>query len=705
MPDPIAFMVMPFGRKLTGRSEADVPAEVDFDLLWFRVYRPVLQDLGYQPVRADADVGSLIITEMIQRLVLGDIVVADLTLPNANVYYEVGVRHAARETGCVLTAADWSQPVFDLAQMRQVRFPLANGLVDESSAITARAHLAEDLRRLVEGISPVFAGVPGYPGQVDPERISAFTDLADELMAFDADVRAAYLAPLAERRAQAMEVLGRHGGTPAVREADALQILRMLRDLVDWQAVLRYVSTLPEHVARHPLIMEQECLALAKTETPGAALTAVARLEALIARYGATSERLGLLGGRYKQLASDASNEAERSRYLNQAINSYARGMMVDLNDYYPTSNLPRLYRRRGNAGDAELAGEAEVITMAACRRALARGTADAWVRPTLLGLAFDRGDVAEAQRLLPEVAAEGPTVWELKTTVADLQGSIARHADETVRRQLNGVLTALKELIPPTAPAEGDDKELPAVTGTAGDLAVARVVDGADVPATLRLLNIGVRRPVLVMVGGAGGMAPAHLAAMAEVIEHVIPVLDEWKAAVVDGGTDSGVMRVIGQAREAAGAHFPLIGVAAEGTVILPGRSAAAHAAPIEPHHTQLLLVPGDAWGDESPWLSCVATAIADGQPSLTLVVNGGQITYDDIDHSLQTGRPVVVLAGTGRTADAIAAAARGHASDPRAAQVAASPSTHILPLSDPRALCSAVESILARPGEPTPP
>jgi len=34
---------------------------------------------------------------------------------------------------------------------------------------------------------------------------------------------------------------------------------------------------------------------------------------------------------------------------------------------------------------------------MAACRRALARGTADEWVRPTLLGLAFDRGDVAEA--------------------------------------------------------------------------------------------------------------------------------------------------------------------------------------------------------------------------------------------------------------------------------------------------------------------
>jgi hypothetical protein len=263
----------------------------------------------------------------------------------------------------------------------------------------------------------------------------------------------------------------------------------------------------------------------------------------------------------------------------------------------------------------------------------------------------------------------------------------------------LEGVLTALRELVPPASPAEGDDKELPAVTGTAGDLAVppvARVIQPADLPATLRALDIGVRRPVLVLVGGAGGMTPAHLAAMAKAIGHVIPALDGWRAAVVDGGTDSGVMRVMGQAREAARARFPLVGVAAEGTIVLPGGPSAAHAATLEPHHTQILLVPGDAWGDESPWLSRVAAAIAEGQPSLTLVVNGGLITYDDIDNSLQAGRPVIILAGTGRTADTIAAAAGGHAEDPRAVQIAASPSTHIVPLGDPSALYSVIESIL---------
>ncbi len=462
MPDPIAFMVMPFGRRPTDRSEPGVPAEVDFDALWFRVYRPVLTDLGYRPARADADVGSLIITTMIQRLVLGDLVVADLTLPNANVYYEVGVRHAARKTGCVLTAADWARPVFDLAQMRQVRFPLVNGLVDDASATTARAHLAEGMTKLLEAVSPVFDGVPGYPSESDPQRASAFADLAEELMSFDADVREAYLVPQAERRARALDVLERYGHKPAVREADALLLLRLLRDLVDWDAVLSYIATLPPQIAHHPQVMEHECLAMAKTTTPGAAVKAAARLEMLIATYGETSERLGLLGGRYKQLANDAADEAERQRYVDRAIRSYERGMTADLNDYYPASNLPRLYRKRGREGDEQLAGDAEVVTMAASQRALARKTADEWVRPTLLGLAFDRGDVAKAQQLLTEVAAEGTAVWKIQTTLSDLQGSVDGHADETVRRQLSGVLTALKALLPPVSPAEPGVKDPP---------------------------------------------------------------------------------------------------------------------------------------------------------------------------------------------------------------------------------------------------
>ena len=111
MPRPICFMIMPYGRKDSGAEPGRGPAKIDFDALWERALRPFLEeDLGYEAVRADQDLGAMIIHEMIERLALADLVLADVTAPNGNVYYEVGVRHAAREQGCVLMAADWSRP-------------------------------------------------------------------------------------------------------------------------------------------------------------------------------------------------------------------------------------------------------------------------------------------------------------------------------------------------------------------------------------------------------------------------------------------------------------------------------------------------------------------------------------------------------------------------------------------------------------------
>ncbi|MPV35693.1 tetratricopeptide repeat-containing protein [Georgenia subflava] len=446
MPEPVAFMVMPFNRKPTGRGEAHVPSQVDFDLLWFRVYRPVLADLGYRPIRADADVGALIITEMIQRLVLGDLVVADVSLPNANVYYEVGVRHAASRVGCVLVAAEWAQPVFDIGQMRQVRYPLDDGALPSEAADRARAALAAGLGPLTEGISPVYTAVPGYPSTVDRAKFPAFADLADELMAFDADVRTAYLASAVERRDRALEVVERHGHKNTVRHADALLLLRVLRDLVGWRPVLDYIATLPRAVAEHPLVLEQQCLALAKS---GDVAGAAARLVAVIERHGETSERLGLLGGRYKQLWREATDAAERRRYLDLAIDAYERGTQADLNDYYPASNLPLLYRARGADGDAALAADVQAVTMAACRRTLARGSGDEWVRSTMLSMAFQRGDVAAARELAAAVALEGAVAWRLGTTVQDLRDAVAGQEDDAVRAGLAAVLDELDDLLP----------------------------------------------------------------------------------------------------------------------------------------------------------------------------------------------------------------------------------------------------------------
>jgi hypothetical protein len=237
------------------------------------------------------------------------------------------------------------------------------------------------------------------------------------------------------------------------------------------------------------------------------------------------------------------------------------------------------------------------------------------------------------------------------------------------------------------------------AAEGTGGAAPrLVRVAQVPDIPVALDAIGVSRPVPVVALVGGAGGMGEAAQQLLARVLRDVVvPSVGRYGAAVVDGGTDSGVMRMLGRARAERDGGFPLVGVAVEATVRVPGGGPVIDdAAEPELHHSHLVLVPGAAWGDESPWLARVADAIAGGHPSLTLVVNGGAITYDDAAVSLERGRPVVVLAGTGRTADVIADARAGRAADPRAAAIAASPLTRVVAVDDATALGVALDALL---------
>lgn len=227
---------------------------------------------------------------------------------------------------------------------------------------------------------------------------------------------------------------------------------------------------------------------------------------------------------------------------------------------------------------------------------------------------------------------------------------------------------------------------------------ALVRIARADAIPAALDSVGLTPDRAVLVLVGGAGGMGESALAALAEAMrDAVLPAVERHDAVVIDGGTDVGVMRLIGRARAAAGGRFPLVGVAAEGMVIVPGVAAtSSDAAELEPNHTHFLLVPGTEWGDETQWITDVAGAVAGGRSSVTVLVNGGEIAYTDVAGSLAVGRPVVVLAGSGRTADVVAGARAGHDSDPRAIEIAASPLTWVADIGQPGAVAAAIEAAL---------
>ncbi|AFY39455.1 hypothetical protein Lepto7376_3227 [[Leptolyngbya] sp. PCC 7376] len=179
--------------------------------------------------------------------------------------------------------------------------------------------------------------------------------------------------------------------------------------------------------------------------------------------------------------------------------------------------------------------------------------------------------------------------------------------------------------------------------------------------------------RPTLVIVGGAGGIAEEDCDTLQQLfIDCVAPWAEAHGLAVVDGGTDAGIMRFIGVARETIQGTFPLIGVVAEGTVNLPEHPGTnPYAAELEPHHSHFVLVPGEEWGDESPWLAGTATAIAAEYPSVTFVINGGNITWQDIECSIDENRPVVTFAGSGRTADILAETLKGNEQNERAEKI----------------------------------
>ena len=209
--------------------------------------------------------------------------------------------------------------------------------------------------------------------------------------------------------------------------------------------------------------------------------------------------------------------------------------------------------------------------------------------------------------------------------------------------------------------------------------------------PTVLDTAGLQGGQPVLVVIGGAAGLSGEAEKVARQVIQQVaVPAALRSGAAIVDGGTDSGVMRLVGRAHATAGTQTPVVGVAVRQLVRLPEHagSGVTDAADAEPHHTHLVLVPGTSWGDESAWLSMVAAHLAAGCDAVTLVVNGGAITLSDVRHSVAAGRPVVVAAGTGRSADLLVAALGADGSAPGeddTGQVASAVASGLVTVLDP--------------------
>jgi hypothetical protein len=229
------------------------------------------------------------------------------------------------------------------------------------------------------------------------------------------------------------------------------------------------------------------------------------------------------------------------------------------------------------------------------------------------------------------------------------------------------------------------------------------QVLNEADLSTALGKIGLHESRPVLVLIGGASKLSNTDLTQLRSLfVEALAPLAESLGVFVVDGGTDAGVMRLMGQARAEIGATFPLVGVAPVGLVSLPDTLfSSSYGSPPEPHHTHFVLVPGSNWGDESPWLAHVASVLADGAPSVVVLINGGEIAWEDVSQNIKVGRPAIAIAGSGRAADALATALRGEVTDERARTLVASNLVQAIDLTEePDTLANVIKEMLSVKG-----
>jgi tetratricopeptide (TPR) repeat protein len=124
--EPHVFVVMPFGLKeaqaavaATDASPLKPAVNIDFDEVYELLIAPALTKAACRPFRADQEQGAGDIrTDMYFELVTADVIVADISILNANVFYELGVRHGVTPRGVLMIHGGWAKRPFDIAPDR-----------------------------------------------------------------------------------------------------------------------------------------------------------------------------------------------------------------------------------------------------------------------------------------------------------------------------------------------------------------------------------------------------------------------------------------------------------------------------------------------------------------------------------------------------------------------------------------------------------
>ena len=442
---PLCFVLMPFGKK---PNPAGVP--VDFDLVYSELIAPAVADADLEPLRADEEtVGGIIHKPMFERLILCPYAVADLTLANANVFYELGIRHAFRPFSTVPIIAEENRLPFDVQMLRTVHYKLNSGGVPEASRLADTKKTITNLlveARKGNNDSPLFQLVDGLvAGRVPHEKTDSFR----EDVAYSNKIKSK-LADARKIGKEAVRAVKKEIGKIADAEsAVIIDLFLSFRATSAWQDMADLVNEMSSPLAATIMVREQLGLAFNRLKRRQEGEDVLTKL---IEERGPSSETLGILGRVYKDQWDDAKKSGDdilAEGYLDKAIDTYLAGFEADWRDAYPGVNAVTLMELK-EPPDPRRSNVLPAVRYAVERK-IAKGKPDYWDWATLVELAVLANDEKQARTVLPKALANVREAWEPETTARNI--SFIRQAREK-RNELPAWQVDIEKVLAKRAPA-----------------------------------------------------------------------------------------------------------------------------------------------------------------------------------------------------------------------------------------------------------
>lgn len=344
---PHAFVVMPFGRK-KGRDGG----WIDFDSIYQKLIKPALEQEGFEPFRADEEtVSGDILTDMFQELLLADLVLADLSIDNANVFYELGIRHALRKRGVIHIQSGRDYMPYDIFSVRTLPYhcddrgqPDEKYLEKDKQAIAkmVRETWSSDYNRIH---SPIFNLLNGLP---EPERKSLRTPLATGY--WEEYHKWQEWVTIAQRQKNVGDVLllTEEVSNPLIKSQVLDEAGKALKKLGNHALALQQYQQGLKLEPKNSEFRREEAFHLSRLQRSD---EAIVKLEGLLQDEPTNIEAISYLARIYKEIwreqwwnSSDESRQPIKEAYesaqlLAKAIETYLRAYRLDQNHYYSGIN------------------------------------------------------------------------------------------------------------------------------------------------------------------------------------------------------------------------------------------------------------------------------------------------------------------------------------------------------------------------------